>query len=473
MISIDTLPDDALLVIFDHYMDGVQFEGGFMRKVENAWHPLVHVCRRWRTIVFESPRRLNLRLLCTSETPARDKLDVWPALPLIILGEADFLTGTVDNIVAALEHTDRVCEIHLDEFLNSDVEMILAAMQRPFPELTNLSIWPSHQPMPVVSNSFLGGSAPRLERLTLRCFPFPGLPNLLLSATHLRHLLIGSIPYYGYFPPDAMVTALSSLTSLDYFELGFLSPESFPDRASRCPPWSTRSVLPVLTSFYFKGVGEYLEVLVAGIDAPKLSRLEITFFDDIIFETSKLIQFISRAPKLNALKKACINVFSYPASINLSSKTFRDGADVRLEISFKEFESQLSSLERVCTSCLPPLPTLEDLYFYDDLRPDLNDNIDNEPQLWVELLRPFSAVKNLYLSENVASCVAPALQELVEGRTTEVPPTVLPNLENIFVGGLQPVQEGIGQFVAARQAAGHPTAFSNWTDYEEDSHEAP
>ena len=85
-------------------------------------------------------------------------------------------------------------------------------------------------------------------------------------------------------------------------------------------------------------------------------------------------------------------------------------------------------------------------------------------------MRQFSAVKNLYLSENAASLVAPALQELVEGRMIEVMPTVLPNLENIFVAGLKsfgPVQEGIGQFVAARQVAGHPMAFSNWTNHEE------
>ena len=474
MISIDTLPDDALLVIFDHYMDSVRLKGGFMREVENAWHPLVHVCRRWRTIVFESPRRLNLRLLCTSETPARDRLDDWPALPLIILGEADFLTGTVDNIIAALERSDRVCQIHLEQFLNSDMEIILAEMHQSFPELMDLRFWASHQTVPAVSDSFLGGSAPRLERLTLWRFPFPGLPKLLSSSIHLRFLLIESITYSGYFPPDAIVTVLSTLTSLDYFELGFLSPRSFPDRASRCPPPSTRSVLPVLTTFAFKGICEYLEDLVAGIDAPKLGRLEIIFFDDIISETSKLIQFISRAPKLNALKKANINLYSYPASINLSSRTSRDGGVVKLEISCNGLESQLSSLERVCTSRLPSLSMLEDLYFYEDLRPDWKDNIDNE--LWVELLRPFSAVKNLYLSKNVASRVAPALQELVEGRTTEVLPTVLPNLENIFVAGLEssgPVQEGIGHFVAARQVAGHPTAVSHWTNYEEDRQGTP
>jgi len=114
---------------------------------------------------------------------------------------------------------------------------------------------------------------------------------------------------------------------------------------------------------------------------------------------------------------------------------------------------------------------LEDLYFnyYDGPQADRKDSIDNE--LWVELLHPFSAVKNLYLREKVASLVAPALQELVEGGTTEVLPTILPSLQNIFVRGLEssvPVQEGIRQFVTARQVAGHPIAVSSWIDEEKD-----
>ena len=72
------------------------------------------------------------------------------------------------------------------------------------------------------------------------------------------------------------------------------------------------------------------------------------------------------------------------------------------------------------------------------------------------------AVKNLYLSENFASLIAPALQELVEGRATGV----LPALQNIFLEGLESsesVQESIGKFVAARQAADHPIVISSWT----------
>ena len=470
MIPIDTLPDDALLLIFDQYMNIVRLEGGVRQKAEDAWHSLVHVCRRWRCIVFESTRRLDLRLVCTGEIPARDRLDVWPALPLIVWGDSEFSTGSggdyVDNIVAALEHADRVCQIHIGNFLNLEMEIILAAMQRHFPELTDLRFWPSHQPVPDVPDSFLGGSAPRLESLELRHIPFPGLPKLLLSATHLRHLQLNNIPHSGYFPPDAIVTALSTLINLDYLGLEFRSPRSYPDQASRRPPPSTRSVLPVLTSFWFKGVSEYLEDLVACIDVPRLKKLDITFFNDIVFNMPELIQFISRTPMSKVLEAADIDLRYHAAGVYFSlmiSLPAPPKGHLRVDISCQGLELQLSSLMQVCTSCLPPLPMLEDLYFYEEPRLGSKDNIDNEQ--WLELLRAFSAVKNLYLFKNASPHIALALQELVEGRTTEMLPTVLPALQNIFVEGLEssgPVHEGIGQFFAARQVAAHPIVVSRW-----------
>jgi hypothetical protein len=81
------------------------------------------------------------------------------------------------------------------------------------------------------------------------------------------------------------------------------------------------------------------------------------------------------------------------------------------------------------------------------------DDIEDTP--WLELLRPFTAVKNLYLSKGIASCVASALQQLVGDRTTEV----LPALEKISLEGVRPPrprQKGIRKFIAARQLSGHP-----------------
>jgi hypothetical protein len=450
--SIDTLPDEALLAIFDCY-----------RRAWQPWLSLVHVCRRWRGIVFESPRRLNLQLICTGRRPARDILDVWPTLLLFIEVNLKDPMLRVDNIIAALERSDRVREIDLSNLWSWGMKKVLAAMQRPFPELTDLELW-SNEKTVVVSDSFLGGSAPLLEHLMLHSIPFPGLPKLLLSATQLVTLYLHYIPHSGYFPPDAMATVLSTLTSLKFFGLQFISSRSCPDRESRRPPPSTRSVLPVFKKFSFEGVSRYLEDLVAGIDAPQLEEFHTTLFNAIVFDTPQVIRFLSQMPKSKALEKAWITLGDCEAKVKFSSQTL-NYVELKVEILCKRLDWQLSCLEQVCTSCLPPPSMLEYLYFAEDPKADWKDNIDNE--LWVRLLRPFSAVKNLYLPEKVASRVALALQDVVEGRTTAVLPTVLPNLQNIFVKGFESsgsVQEGIVQFVSARQVAGQSIAVSRWTN---------
>ena len=48
---------------------------------------LVHVCRYWQNVALESPRRLGVRLLCTARTAVREKLDLWPQLPIVVRGE--------------------------------------------------------------------------------------------------------------------------------------------------------------------------------------------------------------------------------------------------------------------------------------------------------------------------------------------------------------------------------------------------
>jgi hypothetical protein len=97
---------------------------------------------------------------------------------------------------------------------------------------------------------------------------------------------------------------------------------------------------------------------------------------------------------------------------------------------------------------------LEELYIYGDSLWERNRQDHIENWQWLELLRPFTTVKNLYLSEEFAPHIVPALQDLVGTGTTEV----LPALQNIFWEGLKvsgsgPVHEGIRQFVATRQVS--------------------
>ena len=424
----------------------------------------MHVCRRWRSVVFGSPRRLNLQLVCTTRTPT-DALDVWPALPHVIV-DYNCQTKCVDNLIALLERSQLVRRITQIELLDVHLEDISEAMEVLFLELTVLILhhsWDEMEPTLPLSDSFLGGSAPRLQYLELDGIPFPGLPKLLLSATHLTDLHLFNIPHSGYISPEAMVACLSMLTSLESLFLRFRSPQSRPDRESRRPPPLTRIVIPILTRIWFKGDSEYLEDLVARVDAPRLNSFEITFFNDIVFDTPQFTRLIRDTMTFKAFDKASVALGDAIASIKLSSKT-SDNGKINVEILCRELAWQVSFLAQVCASSLSPHFVLEDLYISEHpyRLPVWEDNTDNA--LWVELLHPFTTVKNLFLFEKLVPRVVPALQDLVGGRGTEV----LPTLQNVFIEGLQPsghVREGIGNFVAARQLTSHPITVSRWDRY--------
>jgi hypothetical protein len=162
----------------------------------------------------------------------------------------------VTDIVAAFEHYDRVCQVLLWDISSSLLERVLASMQRPFPALTSLRLSSDDNEAPALPDSFLGGSAPRLQYLQLNCIPFPGLPKLLLFATGLVTLRLRHIPHSAYFSPEVMVIVLSASTRLEEFELTFQSPRSLPDRERRRPPLPTRSIFRALTHFEFHGASE-------------------------------------------------------------------------------------------------------------------------------------------------------------------------------------------------------------------------
>jgi hypothetical protein len=469
---IDILPDDVLLEIFYFYMIMNSSRRSWLdplggKKETEAWQSLVHVCQRWRSLVFQSPRYLNLQLFCTSKSPTRDALDVWPALPLIVASRIFLTVNHNDNdnlnVIAALEQSNRVCEVSLlDSVIPgsvipvSQLEKVLAPMHVPFPELTDLRIVSYDETLPVIPDSFLGGSAPRLQHFELKGIPFPGFPKLLLSATHLVHLRLLKILRFGFIPPEAMVALLSVLSNLDTLELDFNSQHSFRDWEIRSLPPPNRSILPALDKFNFKGIPEYLEDLITCIDAPQLKYFSIKFFCQIDFDTPRLAEFINRTPKLSK-RDVHVLFHSFFAGVELPA------GSGTLEISIPYFgpHQQLSSIEQFCNSSLPPLSTVENLYIENQYpRPGWNnDAIQN--LVWLEFLLPFTAVKDLYLSKEFAPGIAAALQEVVGGRITEV----FPIIRNIFVEGLEPsgpFQENIEQFVTARQLSDRPIAISVW-----------
>jgi len=210
---------------------------------------------------------------------------------------------------------------------------------------------------------------------------------------------------------------------------------------------------------YFTGVSEYLEDLVARIDSPLLDCLDITLFHQLIFDTPLLIQFISRTPTLEVHDQARVDFSDLYIKVTFAktSSSYR----LALKILCRQPEWQLSSMAQICTSFFPRsvIQMVERLFIRERRYSKLEWQDDIEYSQWLELLHPFMAAKHLYLSKEFVPRIAPSLQELIGGRTTEV----LPALQSLFLGEPHtsgPFEEAIGKFVAARQLSNHPVAIS-------------
>ena len=199
---------------------------------------------------------------------------------------------------------------------------------------------------------------------------------------------------------------------------------------------------------------------MSRIDAPQLHRLSITFFDHIGFDARELIQFIRHTPTFGAYNETRLIFHMGEALVKLDSIPEPSGHRM-VEVKILSQDWQLASLTNICTSSLRLLLTTENLYIGEYRYVLLGWTDVIEGTKWLDLLVPFTAVKNLYISPNFLSRITPALQELTGVRTTEM----LPALKNVFLEGFQPsepVQKVIVQFISARQLANRPVTISVW-----------
>jgi hypothetical protein len=447
---IDMLPDDVLLEIFDFYKE-TTFPINDSWIYTWRWKMLIQVCRRWRCVIFGSPRRLDLQIICTNTTPTRTSLNIWPPFPISIACLDEVGEKSVENVIAAVElGHDRISHISIG-INGSALEKLIAAMQQPLPTLKYFRLKSYDKSAPVLSETFLGGSAPHLET-----FPFPTFPQFISSSTHIRRLYIRDIPHSGYISPNAIVACVIALPNLEVLSIEFRSPISHPPQTT--PPPRTPVILPALTDLSFRGASEYFEDFVAHIDAPLLNRLNVTFFMDLIFDISRLRNFIGRAERLEPFDQAKMWFFERDALI-------RAGSPYRfsLQILCERSDWQLSSMVQIFGQQLPLLSNVQQLEIYQDRRENIEfmDNPDMDSSLWLELFHLFIALQRLYISKGLMAPVSAALQELTEGRTMEV----LPALRSLFLEGLEPsgpVPEGIQSFVAARQLSDHHVDVRSW-----------
>src|SRR6266702_1091356 len=452
------LPIDVLLEIFAFCQtDGNRYGVSF--RPSSEWHRLVHVCQRWRHIVFGFPGRLDLTLLCTYGTPVRKNLGCWPPFPIIV----DYFTSwdrrspaanCEDDVIAALEHPDRVRSIKL-AVTSSLLGMVASVTQEPFLALTDLWLSPKGQSVPVLPDTFLGGSAPQLRGIYVEGISFPALPTLLLSASNLVRLRLENIPQNGYISPESMVTGLAALIRLDNLSIWFK-----PRLEQRHSPLLTRAILPSLITLNFRGFSEYFEYLLARIDTPRLRCFKVTYFNQLDFRVPQLSQFIGRAENFELARFRHARIRFNVSNVNIKLESEQGEHRIgrfTLRILSEGLDWQVSHLAQILGQSPALVSNVGHLSIdEDELQPGWQDDMDDTD--WLEILRPFTAVEMLRGSEQLAGHIALALDNVSGEMVTEV----LPALNALELD--DQMVRSVEQFIAVRRFSGHPVTFIDVLD---------
>ncbi|KAH9028356.1 hypothetical protein EDB85DRAFT_2276398 [Lactarius pseudohatsudake] len=407
-VTINILPDDILLEIF-----------AFCLPDPHASLDSIRRMRVWQ--------RLNLGL--------------WPDFPLTVVFDDP---KDQDDFIAALEHPGRVRRIDIFSIC-PDVFEVVEAMRVPFPALTHLELTGpehnDHDPDVLdLPDEFLGGSAPCLQHICLENISFPGLPTLLLSARDLVSLQLESVPPtysdYGHISPEEMVSSLAVLTKLRTLSIyRYPSEDSEPspipsDEQRRRPDPPMLAVLPALTQFVFGRDFEYLEDLVAQIDAPRVEDVSIEYSMNEV-QTRQLSQFVGRSNLKRAeFRRAQVTFyldsvyikFDLPQGECLHAKflikTILDDAPIVSPVLY--VVHVLGQLVAMTSSVGHLRVSSRDFTIPRQVGQDL---LKSE---LLPLLRLFFAVEVLEVSGGLAGCIASALEDTAEE-------TLLPALQLLWL----------------------------------------
>ena len=444
-VTIGMLSDDILLTIFRQYLDACP----------RFWPTLASMCKRWRQIVLTSPLGLNLRLYCTHRKPVLEALDCWSALPIIVqYGGSPNLDPPAPeddhNIIAALKQFFRVTSISLT--VTSSLLEKLSAISEPFPELEELALLCRDNIQLTLPSTF--GWGPRLHTLHSTRIAFPSFPQLLLRSQDLVDLQLHEVPSAGYFPPEAFANALSGTTQLRSLSFHLLS---FPPRRSYLifpPPPGERILLPALTRLKYRGISRYLDSLAARIDAPHLVDIDITFFSQPTMDASQLGRFIERTDMQTSLTQA--EVQSSPHAISILFTDSSTSTPLRLQISCKQLDWQLSCMAQVCDQFSPFLFRVEELRINTTESSRGQDDVGTVAgEQWWDLVRSFNDARDVWVADKLTNDILRALPPIDGDHAT-----VLPALRHLHVENPMTVNElsfdALMLFINSRSLSGRP-----------------
>ena len=410
---------------------------------------LGHICRRWRRIIFGS-----FRLYFTHGAPVLKTLVRWPALPIIVeyggSPAPDPLTPEdEDNIMAALEQSDRVCSITLT--VTNPLLKKLSAIEGPFLKLEDLVLL-SRDGVELTLPSAFGWST-RLRSLRLTRIAFFALPQLLYSSRKLVDLRLHEVFNPWLLSPEALADALSGMAQLRSLSLHFL-PTTDHWHTGPSLSSSKRFSLPFLTRLNFRGIAQYLEDLVVRIDAPHLGDIEVTFFNESISDLSKSSEFIDRIEIHKSHCRAYIQISERALAISLTQPAAPTDTCLKLQLFCEPLSRQLDNIAHICSQISDVLFSVEDLHI--NVTRSSSGQAHSDCEQWQGLILYFSNTKSLHVAGagDYSTKIVDALQPS-KGRED-----VLPVLQKLRIREFGPrnvpLRKSVVSLMASHRLYGHP-----------------
>jgi hypothetical protein len=186
-------------------------------------------------------------------------------------------------------------------------------------------------------------------------------------------------------------------------------------------------VLPALKFLKYRGTSKYLDSFAARIDAPHLEEIDITFFSQPTMATSQLGRFIERTEMQTSLIQADIETSAHAISISFANSSA--SRPLRLQISCKQLDWQLSCIAQVCDRISPSLSHVSNVGII-TTQPLSGQDGGNGGQ-WLDLVRSlnFGGAKSFWVAGELTTDILCALGPASEGNAT-----ILPALRRLRVG---------------------------------------
>ena len=470
-LTINQLPDEVLLEIFDSYRQDIN-SYDYQWGEKHVWINLVHVCRKWRAVVFASYVRLDLGVLVGPKKPGHIKTILSGPLPISINYQynRESVTGSaLWRMCATLKRHDRVRKITF-QGMRANFDKFFKLTNRAFPVLDTLSLHFCGPYEPKIPDTFLRGpdlSDLHLRHLELTGVSLPSISRFLSSATALTDLVLHlDDSLRSSSSETALLDLLACLKGMSYLrslQLAFLSgPLDTPSQ-----PSSPKDIVTLskLTCFRYTDHDiSFFDALVAGLSAPSLRDVEVQYcagmwppmvvhlprFIDEIEEHYHVVHVVFKAWLFH------LSLLSQSGCISHCKPGFKFGT-----ISLLPPES----IMRMSGVLSTRLSTVEELHVsFDKASTDVWEDLIPWRRSWRKFLQQFPSVKVLR-TEDKNNCIARIFLQLQGHEEPGDDVTFLPALEEIelynnssSINGSQcgPELAAFKPFVSARKQAGRP-----------------